>query len=141
MNRLSLLTIIASAIMLCSCHDATPPDYADGKLPTENGGGSGSNDGAPDMEAELADASVRYIGPDLTLRFDTGGVLVKHKPDGSAALISLDEGSSAELVSEKLLRVNGKAVVIAKQTILRQNGSSRWIACEDTEGRTHLFVF
>lgn len=107
--------------------------------------------GAFDEARELADDGVRYRGPELSLRFDRGGVLVKILADGSREFVDLDDSrrrltvNTGEMSADSLfpsarITVGGQAIVIKMMKMRKQTADVVWFHVVDSDGHDHVIV-
>lgn len=107
--------------------------------------------GAFDEARELADDGVRYRGPELSLRFDRGGVLVKVLADGSREFVDLDDSrrrltvNTGEMSADSLfpsarITVGGQAIGIKMMKMKKQTADVVWFHVVDSDGHDHVIV-
>lgn len=94
----------------------------------------------PADDVIVADTTVRYEGPGLTLRADSAGVLVKVSRDGSsAAFYDIDGNARAELRGAAL-SVNG-APVQADSVLPEVEGATyRAVRIIDSQRQLHTLI-
>lgn len=117
----------------------------------DDSGGERPGFGAFDEARELADDGVRYRGPELSLRFDRGGVLVKILVDGSREFVDLDDSrrrltvNTGEMSADSLFpsarfTVGGQAVGIKMMKMKKQTADVVWFHVVDSDGHDHVIV-
>ena len=129
------LLIALCGLMAVACHNAMPPGF-DGGRPTL---GIADDDGE-EPEEWLADPDPRYEGPDLSLRYSAGGVMITRDAGGATGFIDIDTGASAAYDPEAgILTVDGRALTVAADTLAASAGAL-WLRLTDSGGNIHLIV-
>ena len=110
----------------------------------------GPSDKEPDFSAELSDDGVRYSGPELVMRFDYGGILVKIHADGRREMVDLDGDSrvvfsAGERQPDSLhvgptLTVNGIGVSLKTVRMKKQTAEAVWYHIVDSDDKSHVIV-
>lgn len=117
----------------------------------DDSGGVRPGFGAFDEVRELADDGVRYRGPELSLRFDRGGVLVKILADGSREFVDLDDSrrrltvKTGEMSADSLfpsarITVGGQAIGIKMMKMKKQTADVVWFHVVDGDENDHVVV-
>lgn len=164
-----LFVVCMVAVLLSSCDrgGSDAPRRDDDKHEEDVNGGKddGGDDGVEgddsgserpglgsfDEARELADDGVRYRGPELSLRFDRGGVLVKVLADGSREFVDLDDSrrrltvNTGEMSADSLfpsarITVGGQAIGIKMMKMRKQTADVVWFHVVDSDGHDHVIV-
>lgn len=136
MNSLMRFDImLICALLAVACHNAAPPGF-DGERPAL---------GLPDSESGqpsewLADSDPRYEGPDFSLRYSAGGVMVTRDAGGTVGFTDIDTAASAEFDPiTGCLTVDGMKMSAEADTVAT-DGSAMWLRLTDAHGGIHLIV-
>lgn len=110
----------------------------------------GPSDKEPDFTAEFADDVLRYVGTDLVMRFDRGGILVKVHADGRREMIDLDgdarvvftagERQPDSLHAGSILTVNGADIRLKTVRMKKQTAEAVWYHIVDKDDKSHVIV-
>lgn len=134
-SRVRFAIMLMCMFLAVACHNATPPGF-DGNRPT-----LGLTDGESGQPSEwLADSDPRYEGPDFSLRYSAGGVMITRDAGGTIGFMDIDNGASAEFdPNAGILTVNGREISAEADTVAT-DGSAIWLRLTDAEGNIHMIV-
>lgn len=157
-----LIVALALGACLTACHETLSAPEPDIPELGSHGEGEGEGDYRPGawasdtvqwVDSVLSEAELRYSGPNQTLRYDHGGVMIVNHAGGAGfSFYDIDGNASAELswykvresdsiLSEAELKVNGEwlTIVYAKRMKVTADGTA-WLVARDLSDAMHVMV-
>ena len=145
-----LFAALVSVGLLTACGGGSgdePHRKGEAVIPGRPGVGGGGEGGS---SAELTDGTWRYVGEDVVLRYDAGGVLFTVSKEGMVEITELDglgrvqawigtvgKDSVAVVAS---LQVNGSEIALSQVKMLKQSAKTMWYRATAADGSTSLLV-
>lgn len=113
----------------------------------------GIGDKEDDYSKELADATWRYVGGDVELRYSTGGILFSiknHKSTKTIKITDIDGTNrlscgmgaikSDSVLTESSLNVNGEKIELSGIKFKNASGDTEWYHIMTADGGNHVLV-
>ena len=113
----------------------------------------GIGDKGDDYSKELADATWRYVGGDVELRYSTGGILFSiknHKSTKTIKITDIDGTNrlscemgaikSDSVLTESSLNVNGEKIELSRIKFKNASGDTEWYHIMAADGGNHVLV-
>lgn len=145
-----LFAALVSVALLTACGGGSgdePQRKGEAVTPGRPGVGGGSEGGS---SAELSDGTWRYVGEDVVLRYDAGGVLFAVSKEGTVEITELDGLGRVQarigavgkdsVAVDASLRVNGSEIALSKVKMLKQSAKTMWYRATAADGSTSLLV-
>lgn len=150
-----IVTVIVLSLLQSSCGHDSPPERENAAVRPSGSGqqtpseGTGQRPGvneSNDLSHELSDDVWRVSGPDVSLRYDRGGVLFNKKADGATEVLDLDGADRVSvspgtvgtdsICTGAALAVNGTNIEFRQMKMLSRGDSRTWyVLTDDSDGR------